>query len=201
MKNNTAVGNYYPIKIGNTWTLETPDRRKQRTYTLAAANTPNSQALTELKIITHSGGGSVLNTQQYFVSATAEEIKLHKAILQDVKAGSVTVPFSPGATFFRFPLTLGDKWNIQGSANVKMFLTAKIVTNVGVVGCEQVVTPAGTFDDCFKVELKTHISALFVDMRQTAYQWLAPDVGPVKYQEGDSSVYALVNSNLLKATD
>ena len=202
MENNaTTVRNYYPTDIGNTWVLETPERNKRRIYTLEGPETINGEALIRLSIVTELLGTYTVETCQHFLSVTPERIRLHKTTLEEMKVGSMTTVFSPPATFFRLPLALGDKWNIETSTKLKGVLPAKIITNIGVIGSEQVMTPAGVFNDCFKIALKSHVSAVFVNMRSTTYQWLAPDVGPVKYQDNGGSVFALVNSNLLGATE
>ncbi len=192
-----TVKNYYPTDIGNTWVLETSNRGKQRIYTLEGPETIDGKALIRLRIVTKSLGANTSNTCQHFVTASDEGLNIHRTTLEDVRAGNVTAIFSPPATFFRFPLTLGDKWSIGTSTRLKGLLSAKIGIDVAVVGLENVETSAGTFEDCFKIELKTHVSAMFVNMRSTTYLWLAPDVGPVRFQESESSIFTLVNSNLL----
>ena len=201
MKNDAiTTRNYYPTDIGNTWVLETPDRKRRRTYTIETPETTNTAGLVRMRIVTELIGTHVIETFQYFVSVTPEGIMLHKTTLQNAQAGNVTAILSPPGPFLRLPLTLGDKWNLAATTKLKGILPAKIVTHVGVVGFEQVVTPAGTFDDCFKVELKSHITAAFVNIRSTIHQWLAPDVGPVKCQENGGRAYTLVNSYLLGET-
>lgn len=196
-----AVKNYYPTDIGNTWVLAAPERNKRRIYTFEDPESINGETLIRLRIVTELLGTYTVETCQHFVSVTPECIKLHKTELEEMKVGSMTAVFSPPATFFRLPLALGDKWNIEASTKLKGVLPAKIVTNVAVVGSEQVITSAGVFNDCFKIELKSHVSAVFVNIRSTTYQWLAPNVGPVRYEDDGGNVFTLVDSNVLETTE
>ncbi|MCG9132154.1 hypothetical protein J5I95_10775 [Candidatus Poribacteria bacterium] len=66
-----------------------------------------------------------------------------------------------------------------------------------VVAVEDVVTPVGTFEDCLKIKILTKTTAAFGSSRSTSYQWLAPDIGPVKFETGQDIVFELVSYNLL----
>ena len=73
----------------------------------------------------------------------------------------------------------------------------KSTTNLEVVAFEDLETPAGTFQNCAKVELALVFSAGgFINIESTTYQWLAPDVGPVQYQNSDGLIFKLVSTNL-----
>ena len=75
------------------------------------------------------------------------------------------------------------------------------VTNtstIEVVASEDVETPAGTFKDCVKLKIQQRGVSALVVIRTTSYQWLAPDVGPVKYQNDQDIVYELQSYNLVE---
>lgn len=57
--------------------------------------------------------------------------------------------------------------------------------------------PVGTFEDCLKIKILTKTTAAFGSSRSTSYQWLAPDIGPVKFETGQDIVFELVSYNLL----
>ena len=63
------------------------------------------------------------------------------------------------------------------------------------------VTPVGTFQNCAKVQLDLKLTAgggfLNLDISSTTYQWFAPDVGPVQYENSDGVIFSLISSNLL----
>ena len=72
----------------------------------------------------------------------------------------------------------------------------KSTTNLEVVGFETLETPAGTFHNCAKVELALTFSTAFINLESTTYQWLAPDVGPIQYENSDGMLFKLVSTNL-----
>ena len=155
-----------------------------------------------MKIETEELTTGDLDTDKYFLTVGSEDIKLHGTVQQEAAIGGiVTADFPTPATFFPLHLELGDKWQIVADAKVKLNLGLEIggksTTNLEVVGFEDLVTPAGTFHNCAKVELALQFSAGgFINLESTTYQWLAPDVGPVQYQNSDSLLFKLVSTNL-----
>ena len=198
-----AAQNYYPAEVGNTWVLENADVEERRTYSLEGPETINGTEVITLKIeIEELSTGELVDTDKYFLTVGSEAIKLHGTVFEEAAiGGTVTADFPTPATFFPLHLELGDKWQIVADAEVKLNLVPEIVgkstTNLEVVGFETLETPAGTFHNCAKVELALQFSAGgFVNIDSTTYQWLAPDVGPVQYQNSDGLLFKLVSSNL-----
>lgn len=195
-----AAQNYYPAEIGNTWVLENADVEERRTYSLEGPETVNGTEVITLKIeIEELSTGDVVDTDKYFLTVGSEAIKLHGTVLEEGDLGTVTADFSTPATFFPLHLSLGDKWQIVADAKVKTsFLTigGKSTTNLEVVGFEDLETPAGTFQNCAKVELALTFSAGPIDLESTTYQWLAPDIGPVQYENSDGLLFRLTSTNL-----
>ena len=66
-----------------------------------------------------------------------------------------------------------------------------------VVAIEDVVTPAGAFENCLKIRIRTKTTAALGTSRSTAYQWLAPDIGPVKFETGQDIVFELASFTLV----
>ena len=194
-----AAQNYYPADVGNTWVLE--DAEERRTYSLEGPETFEGTEVITLKIeIEELDTGDLIDTDKYFLTVGSEDIKLHGTILQEAAIGGiVTTNFSTPATFFPLNLTLGDKWQIVADAKVKLDTGLEIVgkstTNLEVVAFEDLETPAGTFQNCAKVELALTFSTVFINVEATTYQWLAPDIGPVQYQN-DKLISKLVSFNL-----
>ena len=196
-----AAQNYYPAEVGNTWVLENADADERRTYSLEGPETVNGTEVITLKIeIEELSTGDVVDTDKYFLTVGSEAIKLHKTVLEEAAiGGTVTADFPTPATFFPLHLSLGDKWQIVADAEVKLGIlpiTGKSTTNLEVVGFETLETPAGTFHNCAKVALALQFSAVFVKLESTTYQWLAPDVGPVQYENSDGLLFKLVSTNL-----
>lgn len=197
-----AAQNYYPAEVGNTWVLEDDDAEEQRTYSLEGPQTVNRTEVITLKIGTKElSTGDVVDTDKYFLTVGSEAIKLHRTVLEEAAiSGTVTADFPTPATFFPLQLELGDKWQIVANAEVEagfLKIGGKSTTNLEVVGFETLETPAGTFHNCAKVELALQFSAGgFINIESTTYQWLAPDVGPVQYQNSDDLIFKLVRTNL-----
>ena len=196
--------NYYPADIGNMWVLESVDGIKRSTYTLEGSETADGEARILLKIKTEEISTGEAETDHYFLTVDRDTIQLHSIILEDAVA-TLTADFPTPATFFPLQLELGDKWQIVADAEAKLVvgltIPGKSTTDLEVVGFEDVVTPAGTFQDCAKVQLDLGLTAaggfLNLDIDQTTYQWFAPDIGPVQYENSDGLVFGLVSSNLL----
>ena len=191
-----AAQNYYPATIGNTWILESDTGEDRRTYTLEGPETVDGKELTILKIETVGPDLDTPDIDRYFVSVGDEEIGLHKTILDEGTLGIITAVLEPAATFFRLRLEVGDTWLI--SAELKLAVLGREIdlenaTDVEVVAIETVETPAGTFEDCAKVKLQQRVTSTFLNLDSTSYQWLAPDVGPVKYLNSDGIDYNLVS--------
>ena len=198
-----AAQNYYPADVGNTWVLENADADEQRTYSLEGPSTVNGTEVITLKIETAElSTGDVVDTDKYFLTVGDEAIKLHGTLLEEGAVnGIVTADFPTPATFFPLHLELGDKWQIVADAEVKtnfgVTIGGESITDLEVVEFETLETPAGTFHNCAKVELALTFSAGgFINIESTTYQWLAPDIGPVQYQNSDGLIFKLVSTNL-----
>ena len=196
-----AAQNYYPAEIGNIWVLENADVEERRTYSLEGPETVNGTEVITLKIeIEELSTGDVVDTDKYFLTVGSEAIKLHRTVFEEAAiGGTVTADFPTPATFFPLHLSQGDKWQIVADAKVKtgfLAIDGKSTTNLEVVGFEDLETPAGTFQNCAKVELALTFSAGFINVDSTTYQWLAPDIGPVQYENSDGLLFRLTSTNL-----
>ena len=192
--------NYYPADIGNTWVLDSVDGEERSTYTLEASETADGEESVLLKIRNEELSTGESETDQYFLSVGDEAIELHRTILED-QVGTLTADFPTPVTFFPLQLELGDKWQIAGDAEVilanGLAIPGKSTTDFEVVGIEDVVTPAGTFQNCAKVQLSLELTTAFLELGSNTFQWFAPDIGPVQYENSDGLIFGLVSSNLL----
>ncbi len=197
--NITNAQNYYPADIGNTWVLESTDGAERTTYTVEATDEPvNGEQIRVLEIITEVLGTSTVRTSTFLLQVDEEGMKLRSIVtdLGDV-FGVVRMEFSPPAVFFPPILQLGEIWETQGETEAPIVgaVTASSVNEV--VAVEDVVTPAGTFENCLKIRVRTKTAAALGTSRSTAYQWLAPGHGPVKFENDQDIVFELISSNLL----
>ncbi len=195
--------NYYPADIGNTWVLESVDGEEQSTYTLEGPEIIDGEERILLKIRTEELSTGDSDTDRYFLTVGDEAIKLHSTILEfKIISAIVTADFPTPVTFFPLQLELGDEWEIAVDVEAKLEIglatSGRSVTNFKVVGFEDVITPAGTFQNCAKVQLNVHFTAGgFLNYESNTHQWFAPDIGPVQFDNNDDLIFGLVSSNLL----
>ena len=195
--------NYYPADIGNMWILESIDGTARSTYTLEGPEIINGAEHILLQIRTEELDTGEVDTDKYFLTVGSEAIKLHRTVLENSDpSATLTANLPTPAIFFPLQLALGDKWQIAVNAEAKLeiglTISGQSITNLEVVNIEEVVTPAGTFQNCAKVQLDLQLTAGgFLNLGSTTYQWLAPDVGPVQYENSDGLLFSLTSSNLL----
>ncbi|RKU12005.1 hypothetical protein C6503_18080 [Candidatus Poribacteria bacterium] len=194
-----SAQNYYPTNIGNTWVLESTDGAERITYTLETPEEDFSgEQFRTLKIVTEVLGTSSANTSTFLVEVGEEGMKLHKVVaeLGDV-FGISRMEFSPPAVFFPPTLQVGEIWETLGETEVYLVGTVTVSSINEVVAIENVVTPAGTFENCLKIRILTKTTVGGRASRSTSYQWLAPDLGPVKFKTGQDIIFELTSFNLV----
>ncbi len=82
----------------------------------------------------------------------------------------------------RLPYVFSNKWDLAtGNAPVSAVQS--------VEGLESVTTPAGKFDNCYRLKTKTSTFDAVNDVTNTVESlvWAAPNVGDVRYADVDSS--------------
>ncbi|CAI7992435.1 hypothetical protein GBAR_LOCUS996 [Geodia barretti] len=198
-----AAQNYYPADIGNTWVFESVDGAERSTYTLEGPEIIDGQERILLKISTEELSTGEVDTDRYFLSVGNEAIELHRTIFELVDPPAiVTADFPTPVTFFPLQLELGDAWQIAADAEAKLEigldLSGSSITDLEVIGFEDVITPVGTFENCAKVQLDLNFTVGgFLNIDSNTHQWFAPDVGPVQFENSDGLLFSLVSSNLL----
>jgi hypothetical protein len=197
--NMAGAQNYYPVDIGNTWVLESTDGSERSTYKIEATGELfNGEQVSILEITTEALGTSTVRASTFLFQVDEKGMKLHKIVaeLGDV-FGVATVEFSPPAIFFPPTLQLGETWETQGETEVNIVGAVTVSSVNEVIAVEDVVTPAGTFENCLKIRVHTKTMAGIGTNRSASYQWLAPNLGPVKFENDQDIVFELVRSNLL----
>lgn len=196
--------NYYPADIGNTWVFDSVDGEERSTYTLEGPEIIDDAERILLKIRNEELSTGEIDTDTYFLTVGDAAIELHKTIFELKEPPAiVTADFPTSVTFFPLQLELGDKWRIAADAEVKVeilpnAILGESITNFEVVGFEDVITPAGTFQNCAKVQLDVNFTAGgFLNLDSKTHQWFAPDIGPVQFENNDGLIFGLVSSNLL----
>ncbi len=200
--NMAGAQNYYPVDIGNTWVLESTDGAERTTYTIEATDeSVNGEQVRVLEITTEVLGTSTVRTSTFLFQVDEEGMKLHRIVAELGDAfGVARMEFSPPAVFFPTMLQLGEIWETQGETEVNIVGAASVSSVNEIVAVEDVVTPAGTFENCLKIRVRTRTTVALGTSRSTSYQWLAPNFGPVKFETDQDIVFELVRSNL-RATE
>ncbi len=197
-----AAQNYYPTEIGNTWVLITTDGAERRTYTLEGPENIDGEELILLKIATETLGTETVDIDNYFVTAEAGALLLHQTATAEGTFGTAEATFDPPVVFFPAALPLAHKWEIVTETELKIVGPVTSTSTIEVVAIEDVETPSGIFENCVKLEIKRRVVTALAVLRSTSHQWLAPDVGPIKFEDVDQGVvFELENYNLVEAPE
>ena len=193
-----AAENYYPAEVGNTWVFLSDDGSEKRTYTLEVPEHTDVEGLIALKITNEALGTDVSVADSYFITVENDGgLLLHQSAVNYGVFGIAEATFDPPVTFFPSQLPLGHTWQIMLETEVKIIGPVTSTSTIEVVAIEDVETSAGVFEDCVKLKISQKDEAALAIVRQTSYQWLAPDIGPVKYLNDQDILYALESYNLI----
>ncbi len=198
--------NYYPADIGNMWVLDSTDGEEQTTYTLEGPEIIGGKEHILLRIRNEEFSTGDIETDQYFLTVGTEAINLHRIILED-EVATLIASFATPVVFFPLQLELGDTWQIAAKAEAKLedfglSIPGQSITDLEVVGFEDVDTPAGTFQNCAKIEFALNLTAGgFFTLESTTYQWFAPDIGPIQYENSDGLMFKLASTNVSTAPE
>ncbi len=192
---------YYPTTIGNTWGLLSTDEAERLTYSIEEIENGTVEGVFLLKIVTETLGTETVDIDKYYISDENGNLLLHATATDEGTFGIAESTLDPPATFFPAELPLGRTWQVVTVAELNLVGTSTTTSTIKVVSIEDVVTPAGTFADCVKIEINRQSVTALLTVRSTYYQWLAPDVGPIKYENDQGIVFELESYNLVDATD
>lgn len=195
--------NYYPTNLGNVWVFESQDKAERITYTLdASEESINEIDLALLNITNETLGTDTITTDQFFVDFEEDGIKLYKfSVDLGPIFGIVSGLLYPPVLFYPSVMVLHDAWQYTTDLEVKLVGPVEFTTINTVVDIVDVETPAGKFEDCLKIQIRSISTSTLSITRSTAYQWLAPDIGPVKFENDQDIVYELISSNLIPDYD
>ena len=190
---------YYPTNLGNVWVLENADGTERVTYTIEASDERiDGREIALFKRIAETEGTDETTGETYFVHFDDEGVKLHKVIAElGSLFGTAMATLSPPALFIPASLAVGDTWEFTLETEVILSGQISFTSTYEVVGVEDVVTPAGTFENCLKVQLDSKTVSTLSVGRTTSYQWLAPNIGIVRVETDQEMVFNLISSNLV----
>ena len=194
-----AAENYYPAEVGNTWVFLNVDGTEKHTYTLLSSENTEVEGLIALKITEEALKTEVSVTDTYLITVENDGgLLLHQSILDEGVFGIVGATFNPPIPFFPAELSLGHTWQIVVETEAKIVGPVTRTSTMEVVDIEDVETAAGVFKDCVKLKVDQKDVATLSVVRETSYQWLAPDIGPVKYLNSQDILYELQSYTLIE---
>ena len=192
--------NYYPAEIGNTWVLLSTDGAERRTYTFEGPETVDGEELILFNLIKETVGTDVVAFDKSWISVGEDgEILLHQVAFDRGAFGIAEATFDTPVTNFPAALPLGYTWEIVTETVLQLVGAATTTSTLEVVAIEDVETPLGVFKDCVKVETNRRAVTALTVIRENEFLWLAPDVGPVKFQDTNEIVFDLESYNLVEA--
>ena len=174
---------YYPTDLGNIWVLETEDGTERVTYMIEASEERiDGKEIALFKRTAETVGADETTGEVYFVHFDEDGVKLHKIVAELGSVfGTATAVLSPPALFVPASLALGDSWVFMLETEVILSGPVSVTYTYEVIAVEDVVTPAGTFENCLKVQVDSRTVTTSIS-RSTSYQWLAPNIGIVKVE-------------------
>ena len=195
-----AAQDYYPVAIGNTWVLLSTDGAEQLNYSIEESDNPadEDKDIVILRILKETLGTDTVDDDVYYISDDAGDLLLHRTWLNEGAFGIAAAILDPPTLFFPAELPLERTWDIVTVTELQLVGTAETTSTITVVAIEDVETPAGIFEDCVKLEISRRIVTKLGTQRQTLYQWLGADVGPVKYENDQGIVYELQSYSLVE---
>ena len=194
-----TAANYYPAEVGNTWVFLSVDGSEKRTYTLEVPENTNIEGLIALKITNEALGTDVSVTDTYLITVENDGgLLLHQSAVDQGAFGTAAATFDPPVSFFPAELPLGHTWQIVVETQLRLVGAVTSTSTIEVVAIEDVETSAGVFQDCVKLKIHQRDQLALAVLRETSYQWLAPDVGPVKYLDDQDILYELQSYNLIE---
>ncbi|MDE0396755.1 MAG: hypothetical protein OXL96_03010 [Candidatus Poribacteria bacterium] len=191
--------NYYPAEVGNTWVLLSTDGADRRVYTFEGPETVDSEEFILMKISKETVGTDTVAFDKSWVTVNEDgEIILHQVAFDRGAYGIAEATFDPPVTNFPAALPLGHTWVIVTETVLKLVGAATTTSTLEVVAIEDVETPIGVFKDCVKIETQREAVTAIAVVRENETLWLAPNVGPVKFQDSNDIIFHLVSYNLVE---
>jgi len=196
---SATAQDYYPTDIGNTWVFLSDDGAERRTYTIEESDTDTDadEGVFILRIFTETLGTETVDDDVYYISDDEGDLKLHRTHLEEGTFGIAAAMLDPPALFFPADLPLGRTWDITTVTDLNLVGTATTTSTIEVVAIEDVVISGITIENCVKLQISRKIVTALVTLRTEAYQWLGPDIGPVKYQDDQGIVFEIQSYNLV----
>jgi len=191
--------NHFPATVGNTWVLLSTDGAEQRTYSFEGPETIDGEEFILFNIAKETVGTDTAAFDKSWVTVAEDgEILLHQVAFDRGAFGIAEATWDPPVTNFPAALPLGHTWEIVTETVLQLVGAATTTSTLEVVAIEDVETPMGVFKDCVKLETNRKAVTALTVIREHEFLWLAPDVGPVKFQDSNEVVFDLMSYDLVE---
>ena len=197
----TAVAqNHYPAEVGNMWVLLSTDGTERRTYAFEGPETVDGQELILLNVSKETVGTDIIAFDKSWISVDEDGGHLlHQVAFDRGAFGIAEATYDTPVLSFPAALPLGQTWVVVTETVLKLVGAATTTSTLEVVAIEDVETPVGVFKNCVKVETNRRAVTALSVLREHEILWLAPDVGPVKFQNDQEIIFELESYNLVAA--
>ena len=187
--------NYYPDEFGNTWILHSTDGIDERVVTIEGPETIGTEPLKVISDRTYAiSDRTDGNPSKFFIKSQPDGVLIFRATAR-IAQFDVSIDYSPPQTFLPVPIELGSEWTLTGQAILLLGLTIETTNVAKVVAVEPITVPAGTFQDCLKIEQELSTSGL-ITLSQQSTIWLAPDFGLVKAISTKDIIFELIDYDI-----
>ena len=192
--------NYFPSVVGNTWVLLSTDGAERRIYTFEDSEMVDREEFILLNIAKETVGTGVVAFDKSWVTVDGDgAIMLHQVAFDRGAFGIAEATYDSPVINFPAAFPLGHTWEIVTETVLKLVGAATTTSVLQVVAIEDVETPIGVFKDCVKIEIQREAVTALQRLRENEILWLAPDVGPVKFQDTNEIVFELESYDLIAA--
>jgi len=180
---------YYPLRVGNYW--EYGDNSNMYEYHLR-------KEIVEFCLLQEGLGvykARYLSSHSYSKDTVEhkEEWFSYQALIgNEIREFSDLSDLGQYEILLRFPLQVGSSWKEPSKQMDSVWIFSIFIDSV--VAVENVITPAGEFDDCFKIS-----SGMGGFDFMQSEKWFKPQVGFVKFTNGLGPLeYSLVDYKIMK---
>lgn len=170
-------GDYYPMAIGDKWTYKDKEDSTIEFEVIDTIDISGIKAF--VKMLTTTGVENAVNYS--YIEKTSEAINQHA--IGGYSAGDDTIIFSPVLPLYKFPLIPGETWEVEFNVSVPGgFFVGSGKAIYEVISEETVTVKAGTYNHVFQVKEDFTWEIFGQELDHTiSKQWLAPNVGIVKF--------------------
>jgi len=173
----TRPGDYYPLAIGNKWTFQDNNNNSINFEVIDTID------ISGTKVFVKQTTTSELEGAVNYSYVAKDDNGVNQHAVGGASVGDDTIIFSPTLPLYKFPLIPGESWEAEFDVKVPDgYFVGNGKAVYEVVSEEDLTVKAGTFHHVFQVKEDFTWEIIGQELDHTiSRQWLAPDVGMVKF--------------------